>query len=267
MFSFWRNQWEQIRGNAKYDILLRLLGFLGAVGMLTGAWDSIRWWLIQPVDLQDLLLVWVVSSLLLMFVWLANAKLIPLAPRLEYVDQNPNGTGYKKPGGDIAFVAPFKNQSRWWHSALPGSRKVIAHIDFFAPGGRQVEACYSGMWINERSFEVTFSAGQTKELILALSEQKRPGEYVVPEVGTSLPKNPRDILQAHMKGAMLTLRPLGNGTIPPLLPLVQISSSGYNQTVRYALFLEREEPGIQRVQKREWRALEKNLTLGSSTQI
>ena len=140
MSSFWRNQWEQIRGNAKYDILGRLVGVLWTTGMLAGAWASIRWWLSQPVEPQILFIVWIVFSLLLTFMWLARPRLIPLVPCLDGVDQNPNGTGYRRPGQNIAFVAPFKNQSRWWHSALPESRKIIAHIDFFTPGGQHAHS-------------------------------------------------------------------------------------------------------------------------------
>jgi hypothetical protein len=103
--------WLQVRGNAKWDTAKAVCGALMGGGLIAGVWASVKWWLIQPVLSSTLLGVWLICALLLLLLWTMTGRLTLLEPRVEFVSQRPEGTGYKRPGRDIAIVLPFKKSN------------------------------------------------------------------------------------------------------------------------------------------------------------
>ncbi len=166
------NVWLQIRGNLKYDLLKKLAQVLGQCGMLVVVLNFVTQWLSRPVQNRTLLAVLDRFQAGMLLVGRAmSCRLMMLAPRLEWVSQYQNGTGYKRPGRDAALVLPIKNQPRWWHSGLAEGQRLSAHIDFFSEDGRQLESCYHALWVNEQNSEVSMGHGEVKELIVAVKEQ------------------------------------------------------------------------------------------------
>jgi hypothetical protein len=78
-----------------------------------------------------------------------------------------------KSGHDTAIAIPFLNQGTFWHTALPESCSVTAHIVFFDSVGNPVEAAYPGMWLNAALCPANFGIGQVHELILALAQDHK----------------------------------------------------------------------------------------------
>jgi hypothetical protein len=235
--------WEQIRGNAKWDLIKTIFLYAFPSGLIALAWVYVLAWLNHPVRQGSILAVWFLALAGLLFFWLLRFRLDPLTPRIESVSQFPDGTGYKKPGRDNAFVIPFKNAASWWHSALPESCSVTAHIDFFSEAGEPLESSYAGVWIGERTAHVSFPIGRTKELIVAIEEQKHPREYRVPEGGVPSPEM-KSIIEAFKTGAMLSLKHISN--VPStVIAVVHLDGAGYTYRARYRVFLERDNPGLE----------------------
>ena len=235
--------WLQIRGNAKWDTLSAACKALMGGGLLTGAWSSVRWWLIQPVQSSTLVSVWLICALLFWVLLMMNGKLTLLDPSVEFVSQRPEGTGYKRPGSDMAIVLPFKNRSSWWHSGLSQLQVITAHIDFFTEEGKLIESCYGGMWLNECSSEIVIPPGQTRYLIVAVKEHTKHG-YFVPEAGTK-GVQVADILEAFRTGQMLSLKCLSEGAAVTLIANIRLDGSGYSWTGQYKLFLRSQSPGME----------------------
>jgi len=238
--------WNDVKGNFKWDVIKAIVAICGIGGLISGALAAVlRWWLVLPNTIKLFLAVWAVSVTILTLLWRLNARLIALTPRLEFVSQRSDGTGYKKPGNDTAIVIPFLNRSRWWHAALPESLGVAAHIEFFDEAGSQIEATYPAMWLNEPYCRISFPIGEVKELILALTgEPIRPfSEWRVPECHTQSGKV-KDVIQAHERGEMLSLKFLTNKSAT-LTAAVHVVARGYAYKRHYKVYCEANEPGAE----------------------